>query len=171
MLKTDPVGSPLNPFKTRVRVLIHIFVRTIICSLESHRHQHLRTGREWSFKDCVLLAISPTPGYACSTHPAQGCMLPFREILTLEDLHNCMSSRTKREQGFQARTLPANLSTLIICHWDGNALLYYASFFPSISFHFFLTFVLNFLSIGRAQQQKVKAKIILSGFCFSKSYP
>ena len=128
---------------------------------QGEKNGALRTLSCWPFP--------PIPDYACSTHPARGCTLPFREILTLEDLHECTSSRTKREYGFQAHTLPANLSTLIICHWDGT--LCFTMLHSSSIFHFFLALILNFLFVGRAQQQKVRAKIILSGILLFNILP
>jgi len=38
-------------------------------------------------------------------------------------------------------------------------------------FHFFLALILNFLFVGRAQQQKVRAKIILSGILLFNVLP
>ena len=110
-------------------------MRTILCSLESHGHQHPSgRGEERSFKGLCPADHFPQPWTVhVSTHPAQGCSLPFRDILTLEDLHERTSSRTKREHGFRIHTLPANLSTNnLSLRW--NTLLYYASFFFNIPF-------------------------------------
>ena len=108
---------------------------------QGEKNGALRTLSCWPFP--------PTPDYACSTHPARACILP--------------------EYGFQAHTLPANLSTLIICHWDGT--LCFTMLHSSSIFHFFLALILNFLFVGRAQQQKVRAKIILSGILLFNILP
>lgn len=155
-----PQKSSLKWSESRAHGLVKI---SLLLSGKPLGSTPLGKGGDLGCKHSVLVASSPAPEsmFWHNLYREQTLLLPPRETLPPEGLHDSTGSRAKGEHGFQAHTLPAGLSTPRACHWGWTLcfiLLNSFSIFP-----FFLALMINLLSTWGAWQQKMKAKAIFSG--------